>query len=496
MKVKLLLLLLFIKTNISFAQFENRYWVMGYSNFTNNQFGGFNLDFYYNAPDTFRVDRELNISQGTSNISSRDGRFLFATNGSKVGDASNQIMINGDSLVCLAFCSPNSDGSNVIQSNIIIPDPGDTSLYYIFYAPSELYISFPNGSSNYPTHMYYAIVDMKLNGGLGAIISKNNLLLNDTLQNGKITACKHANGRDWWLVFKEFTGNGFITYLVSPNGVQLISRQPIGIGKEQPSQVCFSPDGSRFVSYDFAYGLQIFSFDRCTGLFSNPIYIPYSDTNFYGFGVAFSASSRYIYTSTLDNIFQYDLLAINIANSKTLVGIWDGYYDSSLPTHFFTMGLARDGKIYIVTGNGTHYIHRINYPDLPGASCNFQQRYVTTPVFYWRAVPNHPNYQLGAEHFSQCDTLTNVSEVENKFFFKIYPNPVAGNKKIFIEYNHVGAEEGIFEMFDLHGRKIAIQTISPFTSLLEVELPKLSQGIYIIKLKFNNWQESDKFVIE
>jgi hypothetical protein len=40
---------------------------------------------------------------------------------------------------------------------------------------------------------------MTLDNGLGAVVSKNNILFSDSLTMN-LFACRHANGRDWWLM--------------------------------------------------------------------------------------------------------------------------------------------------------------------------------------------------------------------------------------------------------------------------------------------------------
>ncbi|MBK6641877.1 MAG: hypothetical protein IPG39_11945 [Bacteroidetes bacterium] len=49
-----------------------------------------------------------------------------------------------------------------------------------------------------PKTIYYSIIDMTLNGGLGAVISKN-IISNGVYAVG-ISICKHANGRDGGLL--------------------------------------------------------------------------------------------------------------------------------------------------------------------------------------------------------------------------------------------------------------------------------------------------------
>ncbi|MBL0074056.1 MAG: hypothetical protein IPP34_20565 [Bacteroidetes bacterium] len=52
-----------------------------------------------------------------------------------------------------------------------------------------------------------SIVDLDLNGGLGSVILKNYPIISDTLNCGKITATRHANGRDWWVVCHRVNTN-------------------------------------------------------------------------------------------------------------------------------------------------------------------------------------------------------------------------------------------------------------------------------------------------
>ena len=58
------------------------------------------------------------------------------------------------------------------------------------------YNSLPSSLSS--TEIYYSVIDISLNGGLGEVISKNNIALTGLFGWG-LSACKHANGRDWWV---------------------------------------------------------------------------------------------------------------------------------------------------------------------------------------------------------------------------------------------------------------------------------------------------------
>ena len=85
-----------------------------------------------------------------------------------------------------------------------------------------------------------------------------------------------------------------------------------------------------------------------------------------------------------------------------------------------------------------------------------------------------------------CDTLTTTSElmVEN---FRIYPNPSNGTLTIDSPSNKVNH----VEIIDLYGRVIANQPYSD-----EVDVSKLHNGIYLIKMKFDNKKEIIKTFIK
>src|SRR5205085_5192250 len=112
-------------------------------------------------------------------------------------------------------------------------------------------------------------------------------------------------------------------------------------------QICFSPDGKKLAWYDATTDLDILDFDRCTGQFSNLIHVDINDSAVSA-GVAFSASSQFLYVSSTTYVYQFDMNAVDIAASKTTVAVWDTFYSPSPPaaTVFYLAQLGPDGKIY------------------------------------------------------------------------------------------------------------------------------------------------------
>ena len=244
-------------------------------------------------------------------------------------------------------------------------------------------------------------------------MKKNIEIAQDILQEGRITATKHANGRDWWIITKRRNSGRFYNILLDADNVQVKDIQEFenisaysGIG-----QSIFAPDGSKYVSSTIRGNvgsdcyIDIYDFDRCTGTLFNPIQITYADSAWSG-GCAISPNSRFLYVSSYRYIYQYDLWAENIEATKDTVAIYDGFIIPPIfATRFFLAQLAPDGKIYISATNSVPYLHVINHPDLPGDSCDVCQHCVQLPTWNAFSMPNFPNYRLHHLEGSPCDTL-------------------------------------------------------------------------------------------
>ena len=88
--------------------------------------------------------------------------------------------------------------------------------------------------------------------------------------------------------------------------------------------------------------VEIYDFDRCNGGLSNHRRMHYN-ANISG-GVAISPNSRYLYVSSYEHVYQYDLWASDIESTKVTVAVYDGY-QSPFGSKFFMAQLAPDGKI-------------------------------------------------------------------------------------------------------------------------------------------------------
>ncbi|MEQ8424001.1 MAG: PKD domain-containing protein, partial [Cyclobacteriaceae bacterium] len=137
-------------------------------------------------------DSAMDAPEGTSTISDRNGQVIFYTDGDKVYDRTHTEIatgIGGDPLSA--------------QAALIVPVPGDETLYYIFTTQAI------DGTS--ANELRYSLFDIKLNGGLGAVTQQNVLLF------AKSTERITANGN--WLITHEYGNNTFRAYPISPTGI-------------------------------------------------------------------------------------------------------------------------------------------------------------------------------------------------------------------------------------------------------------------------------------
>ena len=299
------------------------------------------------------------------------------------------------------------------QYALALPRPGHQDRVMLVYGHEAVMYPFgPGVELWYVSHRLYAAeIDMAANEGMGTVLYTGDTIVDDTLAIGKFTACKHANGRDWWILAHEQNSKSFYTILLDPEGLHLIRKQKVsnlsiidGVG-----QACFSPNGEHYLMYDgitldssVGCYLNMYDFDRCTGLLSKHRQL-HIQSGGWG-GVAFSPSSRYLYFNNWSRAYQYDMEAPDLAASQQLVAVWDGA-SSPDQTAFKYMQLMPDGKIYTCTYTITNVLHVIQNPDEPAASCNYQQRAVQLPTKNSTSLPNFPNFRLGPLDGSSCDTL-------------------------------------------------------------------------------------------
>jgi len=487
-------------TGTCYSQGINNLWLLGYDNPTGPPwglpYGGIDIDFMTGVPDISFESRNINFTSTNASICDTNGNLLFYSNGICVANAQHDTMQNGSGINPGWYVNNSgSFGSGIPQACLIIPYPDHDSLYYLFHSTIDTII----GQFAVAQKLYMSIINMNSDNGLGAVISKNNIIILDTLNHGKLTACKHANGRDWWIICHKAYSKIFYKSLVTPFGVYGPYTQQIGMFRQPDNgQACFSPDGTKYAYYSSDLGnqgAQLFDFNRCTGMFSHPYYLNIQDTSYLINGVAFSPNSNLLYASTPWRMYQFDCTAPDINASKYLVAEWDSFYSPPgypFATTFYSSQLAPDGKIYTSSSNSSLFLHVINFPDSIGSACDMVQHGISLPTYNGFGVPNHPNYFLGKIPGSLCDTIIGVGiEENNSINFVLAPNP---NDGYFAISYAPQKEPGAMEIYDLLGNLVLRDPITQWSQFKNVYVSHIPNGIYLCRISWEDRIANVKFV--
>jgi hypothetical protein len=416
-------------------------------------------------------------------ISDANGNLKYYANGCAIMDKNGDFLPNGKEInngpIYKSYCW----GYYPANDNIVLlPMPDDTSRYFAFHNSIEdvFYIIGDTAAVSFPSlYFQYSEIDSKLNNGLGDVVKKNQLVFQDTIMTMGIHACRHANGKDWWIIAVEQLTMGFQRVLLTSKGVQYVGEQRLkskldfadtGIG-----QAGFSNDGTKYAFGAPHDGVYIFDFDRCTGLFSNPRTISRTIPRPPCTGLAFSPNSQFLYVTERNRILQYDLIATDLEKSRIVIDTFDGT-QSPTDASFYTCKVAPNGKIYIATTNSNYMMHIVHKPNLKGKACDFRQHDLKLPELAYVAMPNIPNFELGASDPNCKTPIIATQEVLLEIpKAKVYPNPTSGN--ITVLYKDEIDVNYTFDLFDTQGKPVFSQQLQ--NGKTSLELPTyLPQGIY------------------
>lgn len=324
------------------AQKEANVWYFGY------QAG---IDFNGTEP-TPLTNGNLSTSEGSASISDTNGNVLFYTDGISVWNRNHQIMPNGSDLF---------GHSSSSQSGVIVPLPQNPNLYYIFTVDMQAGVH----------GLCYSIVDMTLDEGRGDIIQKNINLFSPASE--KITAVKHENGEDYWIIAHRWNSQQFMTYLLSANG---LNQTPVisEVGSSHTGNLGntigymkASSNGEHLALALYGDGLfEIFDFDDSNGNLSNPITLSGYPA---AYGVEFSADGQYVYGTLFSSkkLYQFNLAyqTADLMQAAAHLVATSSHYLGGIQ-------LAPDGRLYIARFN-SNTLARVEYPELRGNLVGFNE---------------------------------------------------------------------------------------------------------------------------
>jgi hypothetical protein len=340
-KVYIYLFLLLLSVNV-YSQKEYYNWLFG------NEAGiSFVKDF--NKPEIFLSSKMVSL-EGSASISDDKGNLLFYTNGKTVWNRNHDTMPNGRDLLG-HFSSP--------QSALILKSLNLKNIYYIFTVDAQERKPL-NG-------LCYSIVDINLDNGYGDVTSKKNIQLNKDCSE-KLTAIRNIKQDGYWIISHHNTKNQFFAFQLTKSGIKDTIISEIG----QPNIISdpgfpyntgflkFSPNGEKLASSSIGNNIiELFDFNRQTGVFSNGIVIydfkytfqelndmdSTESENTKPYGLEFSPNNSYLFATFNKGIIQFD-----INNMKNINNIYKKPYISFIKNFKNNLGglqLGPDNKIYI-----------------------------------------------------------------------------------------------------------------------------------------------------
>ncbi len=474
--------------SLSAQEKHDYHWFLGGLNYSwpDSLWWSTHLDFQQSPPQINLVETKHRVNSQAGTISDFYGNLLFYSNGCFIRNKDYTLMVNSDTLVPVYSYFNNCSTSSLAPRDgmIIFKDNYRISKYWCINQGVDL-IKYPGGGFNLFIKLYYAIVDMNENGGLGSVISKGNFVEPDSLYAG-IHAIPHQNGKDWWVMLGDEYTNTFYPMLIDSMGprvtdtIFLAGAPPKNAGAG--GQVVFSPIGDRFLQFTPDQGTYWMDFDRSTGAVSNLQHYQWETTDLFG-GASISPSGQYAYFNDYTSVWQMDLWDADPPSTFTLIGEWDGYVDeNNSPVGFSKQRLGPDCRIYIGPSDFTRYIHIIEYPNRPYPDCSFQQRYIHTPTYITEGMPNFPLFRVGSQ-WPVCDSTlaipTAVHEPDHHSSdLTLWPNPCT--TALTVDLGHLPGPDVWMQVYDLQGRMLEKHPASGVQEVLFTA--HWSPGMYVVRL--------------
>lgn len=306
----------------------------------------------------------LSFGNGTATISDENGNLLIYSDGMKVWNSNHDVINFGPNLV--------GDAGGT-QSALIVQNPTSKQMLYIF--TTDLLLPAPIGTDGFN----YSRVDMTANSGLGAVMDRDNHLLDQS--SVMLTGVANAAQNGYWVVTHGAGNNSFYAYEVTSSGVNTAAKvsnagtilntdyslgELVGAMKISPKgdKIAYASMGKKIIEY--------FNFDNATGLVSNGITLnpPISAPGQGAYYVEFSPDGTKLYavvanlnTGRDNHLYQYDL---SNGNAMTEINLPPMAVDVS------AIQLGRDGKIYVAR-KGATFLGVIENPNRPGTACNYNE---------------------------------------------------------------------------------------------------------------------------
>jgi len=326
---------------------------------------------------------------------SATGQLLFYSNGVNCWSANGQLMPNGQGIGGIGT-------GGRTQPVCAVPFIAEAGKYYLFALTDPF--SATGFSNNGNGKLFYSVLDMSLNNGLGDIVPGQKAILLDSLLGSSIIAIP-GNNCDVWLMAHALYSSTYKAFHITATGLDLnpvnstsgpaVYQDPITLGTDTwrqgytQGQMSVSPDRTK-IAYGVIslngiplpagvspLGFIVSKFNPNNGIVSETL--QFNAGNIHVYGIGFSPDNTKVYVNVVasDNNVVNGVIQYDISN----------YNANAIANSAFPVFTAPPGSIkqkYIKLYNDTLYLSNqstggipslsvITAPNLPGALSNYQQ---------------------------------------------------------------------------------------------------------------------------
>lgn len=365
------------------AQGENNHWHFG-----KNHHIDFNV-----TPPVYAANSNLSTSESCASVSDAQGNLLFYTIGCRIWDRNGNEMPNATGLLGNGPIGPGGFGLGSSFDGVqVLPHPGNPDQYYVF-----------SGSAleTATTSIYYHLVDMSLNNGLGDVVNtqKNIVLLANGCTEYTITAS--GGCRSVWFIAMTSPGK-YNAYKIDENGIHLT---PVVSTPTVPAvtSIYYTKITNSGIAYtNTNAGVLRSQFNGNTGMFSNYELM----SGVFSQSFELSPDNQKLYGGGPNQLTQWDLSLY--PNIPAIAASAVSLAPASPSLYVFTnLRLGPDGKIYLMrlltlTSSVEFHVDRIDQPNVAGAGAGYNSLVFNMPQ-------NGNSLSLGARFISvrPFDTLIN-----------------------------------------------------------------------------------------
>ena len=419
----------------SFSQKEDHNWLIGYDfepEIEDTIFGNTSFNFNYDPVKIYHETKhKINMAGGNATLCDKEGNLALYSNGQILMDGDNQFIedtINYDFNI-LSHCREWEYNNYVKQDTSFTL--GLLLFQRILLLPVKDKIMAVYNTLTYCKddgiyRVLFSMIQKNEELHTNKIIFKDSFVYSKDTLISSLYAVRHGNGNGWWVVAFTRSYEYMVTFLVTENGVNYHDKVKTGYIKMNNTnltngQIIFSPDGKQIVLYTsnrFNHiaggGFCVWDFNRCDGTISNLRNVVSNQPSL-EFGAAFSHDSKYIYISNGTHIKQYEPYSTKYKLDEKTVAVFDSFYyevpgpnpnNFKIWVSFSQLKLGPDGKIYVFPpSGGNQYLSVINNPHENYKKTDVRQHSIYTPRIFTRTVPNIPEFRLGPDDGSPCDTL-------------------------------------------------------------------------------------------